>query len=214
MEPQRISGATANRRAGGQVRGTAVEPSQQATPLRADAERNRAKIVAAARAVFSEAGTDVPAGRVARRAGVGLATLYRRFPTREDLVNAAFADQHAECRRMLEHVERHPDPWRALRHALARLCEDQVHDKGFTARVLTDRSGENLERFRDEIGRIDALIGRAHTAGTLRRDVGRAEFCLLVAGNAGVIAAAGPAPRAASRRYVDMVLRSFTAPSR
>lgn len=65
--------------------------------LRADARENRQRIVAAARATFAERGLDVPMSVIARRSGVGAATLYRRFPTKESLVTEAFADQLGHC---------------------------------------------------------------------------------------------------------------------
>lgn len=184
-------------------------------PLRADAELNRAGIVAAARAVFAEAGMDVPTSRIARRAGVAVATLYRRFPTREALVDAAFADQHADCSRLLSLLEHHPEPWPALRAALRRFCADQVRDRGLTARLLAGCFSRDVgdgfaAEFAGEAERFEGLVRRARESGGLRPDVGLRELYLLVAGNAGVIAAAGPAGAAEeSSRYTDLVLRSF-----
>ena len=65
-------------------------PSEASRPLRADAARNRDAILESARQVFAESGTDAALEEIARRADVGIATLYRRFPTREGLVAAAF----------------------------------------------------------------------------------------------------------------------------
>jgi AcrR family transcriptional regulator len=61
--------------------------------LRADAEQNRERIMAAARSVFADQGLDAPVREVAREAGVGVGTLYRRFPTREDLITEVFMDK-------------------------------------------------------------------------------------------------------------------------
>ncbi|WP_282944101.1 TetR/AcrR family transcriptional regulator [Cellulomonas endometrii] len=185
--------------------------------LRADAERNRTAIVSAARAVFAEAGTDVPIRRVARRAGVAPATLYRRFPTREDLVAAAFTEQHAACSRLLAAADNHPDAWAALRAVVRRFCADQVRDRGFTARVvLSACSGDappgTAGMFAAEAERLSGLIRRARDVGAVRADVRLADLELLVAGNAGVIAATPAAfAEAASRRYVELALRSLEA---
>ena len=186
--------------------------------LRYDAERNRAGIVSAARTVFAEAGLDVPTSRIARRAGVAVATLYRRYPTREALVEAAFAEQHAECARFFAYAEKHPDPWLALREAIRRFCADQVHDKGFTAHLLLAAfPGKKAPAgitagFAAEAERLDALLRRARDSGEMRADIGNAELHLLVAGNAGVIASSSATnAAAASHRYVDLILRSFEA---
>lgn len=183
--------------------------------LRADAERNRSAIVSAARAVFAEVGTDAPVRRVARRAGVATATLYRRFPTREDLVAAAFAEQHAECSRLLAAAAAHHDPWSALRAVVRQFCTDQVRDRGFTAHVvLSACSGDaphgTAGEFAAEAGRLEGLVRRSQESGALRADVRLQDLELLVAGNAGVIAVTSTASVAtASRRYVDLALRSL-----
>jgi AcrR family transcriptional regulator len=83
-------------------------------PLRADARRNREKVLAAARAEFSEHGRDAQMDEVARRAGVGVGTVYRHFPTKEALIEALMVDSFqmiaAEARAALE-IE---DPWEAF----------------------------------------------------------------------------------------------------
>lgn len=79
--------------------------------LRADAARNRAAIVEAARAVFAEHGLDAPLDDIARLAGTGNATLYRRFPTRGDLVEAVFAERMAEHLEAVQSSLADPDPW-------------------------------------------------------------------------------------------------------
>ncbi|GAA3872759.1 TetR/AcrR family transcriptional regulator [Streptomyces sedi] len=174
--------------------------------LRADAEGNRGRIVAAARAVFAESGERAPASRVARRAGVGVATLYRRFPTREDLVEAACADQRAECHGVLRRLEAHPDPWEAVRGMVLRMCATQLRDRGVTDRALAE-----VETLAEELGRLDAILARARAAGVVRRSVDRGDLCLLAFGHAGVVAAAGPDPGPASRRYAELALLALRA---
>src|SRR3954454_19562531 len=79
--------------------------------LRADAARNRSALVEAAREVFAEQGLDAPLDEIARRAGTGNATLYRRFPTRTDLLAAVFAERMVEQLHAVEAGLANPDPW-------------------------------------------------------------------------------------------------------
>src|ERR1700712_1315559 len=79
--------------------------------LRVDAERNREKVVEAARAVFAEQGLDASTNEIARRAGVGVATLCRRFPTRDELVAAAFAEKMTAYREAIDQALGDPDSW-------------------------------------------------------------------------------------------------------
>ncbi|MEV0713168.1 helix-turn-helix domain-containing protein [Asanoa sp. NPDC050611] len=168
------------------------------------------RIIAAARDLIAEAGPGVPMARVARRAGVGVATLYRRFPTRDDLVAETYADQHAECAASWRQVVRDSDPARALRDTILRLCATQVVDRGYTAAIL---GGRGLEDERMEYDRaLTVLLDQAKAAGSLRPGIGVGDLRLLLAGNAGVIAAAWPAAATASRRFVEHMLRSFEAP--
>ncbi|WP_232323783.1 TetR/AcrR family transcriptional regulator [Catenuloplanes japonicus] len=179
--------------------------------LRVDAVVNRERILAAAREVFAEAGLGVTMSRVAARAGVGVATLYRRFPSRDDLVAEAFADQYADCAAFHRAALRDSDPGRAFRSVVVQLCGSQVKDRGFTtAYVAALTSGRGLDRERREaewvVGR---LLDRAKAAGAIRADVGRDDFVLLLHGNAGVIAGSGRDAAEASRRFVRHMLRSF-----
>src|SRR5690242_766261 len=115
-----------------------VAPSRIAArpDLRADARRNQERLLVAARAVFAERGIDAPMATVARRAGVGVATLYRRFPNRDALVRAAFAQQMATCTRVFVEALADPDPWRGFRRLVEAVCELQREERGFPAAFL------------------------------------------------------------------------------
>src|SRR5215212_7993468 len=99
--------------------------------LRADAERNRERILAAARDVFAERGLDAPLEAIARRAGVGQATLYRRFATRQDLLVAAFGPKLAAYTEATERALQDPDPWRGFCDYLTVIAGMQRDDRGF-----------------------------------------------------------------------------------
>src|SRR5450759_1492763 len=100
----------------------AVKPGDAARPLRVDAERNRGRIVEAAQAAFAERGLNVPLEDVAARAGVGIATLYRRFPTREDLIAACFERRLAEYARAADEALEAPEAWPGFCAYVARIC--------------------------------------------------------------------------------------------
>jgi AcrR family transcriptional regulator len=100
--------------------------------LRADAARNRAAIVAVARDVFAEHGLEAPLELIAARAGVGIATLYRRFPTREKLVAAALVEKVAEYAEAARQALAVPDPWDGFAGFVERICELQAGDRGLS----------------------------------------------------------------------------------
>ena len=89
--------------------------------LRSDARHNRDRIIAAARAAFAEGGLDVPMREIARRAGVGIATLYRRFPTSRDLVTAVFEDRFATCMNEIDRALKHMRALWSLSYGLAEV---------------------------------------------------------------------------------------------
>lgn len=142
-------------------------------PLRADAARNRARLLAAARAVFAERGLDATMDEVARRAGVGVGTAYRRFRNRDDLIAALFEERLEEFMGCLDDALADRDPWRALSGFLERSMEMQAEDRGFKELLL--RSAEGRERMREFRAHIRPLVRelvqRARDAGELRPDV-------------------------------------------
>src|SRR3954453_13503077 len=105
--------------------------------LRADAARNREAIVEAARAVFAALGLEAPLDDIARRAGTGNATLYRRFPTRGDLVAAVFADRMVEHLEAVEASLAQSDPWRGIQRAHVELYIRQLSDAGLMDSTVT-----------------------------------------------------------------------------
>lgn len=179
--------------------------------LRADAERNRARIVAAGREVFAERGLDVPMEEVARRAGVGVGTLYRRFPTRADLVAAVFEAKMDAYADAVKDALAEPDPWKGFCDYVERVCAMQAADRGFTdVLTMTFPSAKRFEaaRARNYDGFVE-LIDRAKAAGRLRLDFVPEDMVLLLMANAGLIAAAGDAAPGSWRRLVGYLLQAF-----
>lgn len=152
--------------------------TESTSRLRADARRNREQIIAAARKVFLERGIHAPLEEIARRAGVGIATLYRRFPDRHTLVQQVALDNVALVWEELDRATAaHPDAWGALAQLLRRLVKLRV---GVFMPVLApvleeDMRGEGgeLKASRDRLfERMEQLIHAAQQEGQLRQGIG------------------------------------------
>lgn len=177
-------------------------------PLRADAARNRAAIVAAAREVFAEQGLEAPLEEIALRAGVGIATLYRRFPAREQLVAAALLDKVTEYADAAAAARAAADPWAGFVAYVQRICELQAGDRGLSDLLsMALAADEHIEQLRATANaQVAELVERAKSAGKLRADfVGEDLLLLLIAS-----AAVGQVTRAhcpdAWRRFVALAL--------
>ncbi len=142
-------------------------------PLRADAARNRARLLAAARDVFAERGLDATMDEVARRAGVGVGTAYRRFRNRDDLIAALFEERLEEFMGCLDDALADSDPWRGFSGFIERSMEMQAEDRGFKELLLQSAEGrERVRLFRAHIRPlVRELVQRARDAGELRADV-------------------------------------------
>lgn len=140
---------------------------------RADAVDNRQRIVEVARASFARDGLELPLRELARRAGLGAATLHRHFPTREDIVHAALAEQVAACRAELEEARSDPDPWRGLCSTVRLFTVHQLHDRGLNQALLgTHPAGAAFASERRTQARgLSELVARAGRAGALRPGV-------------------------------------------
>ncbi|MBZ6106958.1 TetR/AcrR family transcriptional regulator [Streptomyces olivaceus] len=181
--------------------------------LRADARRNRERVLEAAREVFAAHGTDAPMSAVARRAGVGVATLYRRFPTRTELLTAAFDDQLAECAVFFETALADPDPGHGLYTLLEKVCTTLVTDRGFDTVLMTGFPGAldyDRERAWAEEG-LARLIRRARDAGQLREDFAPSDIPLLLLAVTGLASQPPDTALPAARRLLTYLFQSFQA---
>ena len=189
-----------------------MAPNPQPTrPLRVDAERNRGRILEAAEAAFAERGLDVALEDVAEHAGVGIATLYRRFPSRDDLIVACFERRLAEYALAAEEALTAPDGWTGFCAYVERICAMQAADRGVKD-VLTRTfpNAKALEAHRTRGYELPVrLIQRAQAEGSLRPDVVPEDLVLMLMANAGVVQGAGVAAPDAWRRYVRLMLDGF-----
>jgi AcrR family transcriptional regulator len=185
-------------------------PSEHPTPLRRDAERNRRSLLEAARGVFGERGCDAPFEEIARRAGVGIGTLYRRFPTREALIDALFEEKAQEYVRASQDALAAEDAWEGFAGFIERICEMQAEDRGF-ADVLraTFPSGSApgvAAALADARRNSERLVVRARRQGKLRRDFAPQDFIWILIANGAYLEATRQIAPDAWRRYVALVL--------
>ena len=141
--------------------------------MRADAERNRVKLLAAAHRVFAERGLDAGVDEIAREACVGMGTLYRRFPTKESLIEAVIEDRFATLRHELEDASSLEDPWAAFAACATRLAGRIAEDRGFFQVVSESVArSEHARAQRDAMLAVLApVVERAQRAGIVREDV-------------------------------------------
>jgi AcrR family transcriptional regulator len=176
-------------------------------PLRADARRNRDKILAAAVRVFAEEGLDAHLERVAKEAGVGSATLYRNFPTREALIEAVYRNEVAQLCDAVPDLLATKPPYEALR-AWTRLFLDYVTAKlGLVdaLRAIAASGSNPYGHSRDMIqAAITALMDACAAAGTIRTDISPSDMGAALAGIA--LTSAKPEQREQAERLLDLTL--------
>lgn len=180
----------------------------RSAPVRSDARRNRERILRAARDAFATRGVDVPLTTIARQAGVGIATLYRHFPTRDDLVSEVFATELQRCGALLEAALSDADPGRGLRVFIERLCAMQRSTPGFTGAFLA-RPPDALVAAKRRGGTRDLaeLVRHARDARRVRADLDENDvIVLLLAHNA---LCELDLPRGSSARFLAHMLQSF-----
>jgi AcrR family transcriptional regulator len=182
-------------------------------PLRADAERNRDRILDAAAQLFAERGLSVPLEDIARSAGVGVATLYRRFPTRADLAAATFERNISSYVEAVDEALANPRPWDGFRALVFALCELQARDAGLRDLVTTafPASSEIERRVRETVEKVKVLIARAQADGDLRGEVVVADLVMMTVANAGILAATGNNAPDAWRRFAALTVDAFRA---
>jgi AcrR family transcriptional regulator len=142
-------------------------------PLRRDAERNRQRIIDAARIVFAQRGLRGSHDDIAREAGVGVGTVYRRFPNKYQLIDALFEEAMEEIVELAEQGLAIDDPWDGLVHFMVRGQALQCADRGLRELLLGNDAGiQRVATIRDRLAPlIEQLLNRAQTAGVVRADV-------------------------------------------
>jgi AcrR family transcriptional regulator len=177
-------------------------------PMRADARRNYEKLVAAALDVFTDQGASASLEAVAERAGVGIGTLYRHFPTRQALLEAVYADEVEAMARAADDLADRP-PWDAVTEWLQQYVGFAATKRALMDMMLdADPTSDVLATCRTALARAgDELIGRAQAAGVVRPDV---EF-LDIARMVGQIGVAPSADQEQKERMLAIVLDGLRA---
>jgi AcrR family transcriptional regulator len=180
-------------------------------PLRRDAERNRQRILQAASLVLADRGLDATLDDVARAAGVGVGTVYRRFPSKEALAEALFDEQLTALVALGERALAEPDPWTALTGYLEGAADLLTADRGLRQVFMFTTFGrDQASRARDQLAPIaTSLIERAQAAGAVRADLRPTDIPLAVLMLAAAADYARPVRPATWRRYLALFLDSL-----
>lgn len=179
-----------------------------ARPLRRDAERNRVRILASAKVLIAEHGVDVSLDDIARHAGVGVGTVYRRFPDREALIDELFEDKISEIEEVAAASLAMDDAWEGLVSFLERSQEKHAADRGLKQALLVpNRGADRLAAARARIEpKISELVDRAKESGDLRPDFAVEDFPMIVE----MISAVGEATHDLApglwRRYLRIII--------
>jgi AcrR family transcriptional regulator len=182
-------------------------------PLRADAARNRERVLEAARAVFAERGVEATLDDVARRAGVGVGTVYRRFADKDELLDALFHERIDELVAIAEDAAALDDPWGGLVRFMEQGLDMHAVDRGLREVVFDGRrGGERLAAARARIAPlIVRLVARAQAAGQLRADAAVTDVPMVQLMLFGLVDATGEASPDLWRRYLAIVLDGLRA---
>jgi AcrR family transcriptional regulator len=171
----------------------------QGRRLRADAERNRAALAAAAREVFAEQGLTAPLEHIAKRAGVGIATLYRNYPTRAALLDAVLADTITAHREIVQRALATEDPWTGLTGYLTETCE--------LASTADRSAGQTMAIAGIKVyPQLAELVSRGQAALQLRADLAPTDLLCLMVGIGRIIEVTEPFDAGAWRRQLALVL--------
>ncbi|MEV7196082.1 helix-turn-helix domain-containing protein [Streptomyces sp. NPDC093510] len=181
--------------------------------MRSDARDNRIRVLDAARAVFGEKGLSAPVREVARHAGVGPATLYRHFPTKQALIVETFAEQRRECHAAVRDALADSDAWHGFQRLVEQICELHAHSRGFADAFMTafpeamDFTADREQTLRA----VGELARRAQQTGRLRPGFVVDDLILMLTAHRGLQDAPRAARLTASRRFAAYMIEAFRA---
>ena len=186
-----------------------ASPTADTKPMRADAVRNRARVIAAARDCMAKRGLDVQMDEIAKKAGVGVGTVYRHFPTKDDLIDALAGDRFVRLAELADEALEQPDPWEAFVGFMRASAMIQVEDKALS-QVLVSRP-ETMRRAAesvDMLDRVSRVIGRAQEAGAVRKDARPEDVPMVMCALGGAM----NHPMSDPHRYISLCIDGLRAP--
>lgn len=188
--------------------GTVSVSQKTHRPLRRDAERNRQRVIEAARELFASRGLEANLNDVAHHAGLGVGTVYRRFPTKQELIEAVFEDGVNRLTEFADSALRHDDSWEGFVWFLEQMCEATATDRGAREIVFSRTySGVRVDAARDRLApKVANLVKRAQKDGYLRPELSQTDIPIfgLLAGT--VSEFAGHVDAQLWRRYVAILI--------
>jgi AcrR family transcriptional regulator len=181
--------------------------------LRQDAQRNRERILEAARETFKEQGLDASLEEIARRARVGIATLYRRFPTRDALIEEVFVDGIRSFEQLAEEALQIDDAWTAFSTFIEQMCERQAENWGLKDLMCMRFPDSKLMEEKRKRARttVERLLSRAQAEGAVRADVTPEDMEVVFWSNGRVVEATRDVAPNAWRRNLALMLDAFRA---
>ncbi|MBP2339443.1 AcrR family transcriptional regulator [Saccharothrix coeruleofusca] len=182
-------------------------------PRRSDARDNRERILAVARLAVATDGPDVPIREIARRARIGVATVYRHFPDKDALLAEAFAAQPVLCSAVVEEGLAQPDAWLGFRLVLEELVRAHASGRDFIRALvprLPPEAGFAADHART-LRMLAELVRRARRTGELRADFVLEDLILALMANRGMRAGSPDDRQAAARRLAALMIQSFRA---
>ncbi len=182
-------------------------------PLRRDAERNRQRILDAARELFAEQGLGVTLNDIAHHAGVGVGTVYRRFPDKAQLIEELFEQRLEDLVALASHALDEPDAWHGLKTFLRRALELQANDRGVKDLITASTDGlDRVAKIRSRLLPIGLeLVSRAREAGQIRTDVAAQDLPVIQLMLSTLIDASRDVSPDLWRRYLGIITRGLSA---
>ena len=187
-------------------------PTVPPRPRRADAQRNHERVLRAAGEVLSERGLEVGVDEVAARAGVGKATVYRSFPTKELLVAAVACERLRWLEGLTVEAARSDNPWAAFGELLRTMAEAKAGNRIFAAIMSSVSELPDVGHARaDSTAAMERLMRRAKVQGAMRADATPRDVHVLFAGVARMLAEEGETDPAVWRRHADLIVAAVRA---
>jgi AcrR family transcriptional regulator len=181
--------------------------TEASRPLRKDAARNRALLVAAAREVFADRGLEASMDDVAHRAGLGVGTAYRHFANKYDLALAILAEAIERVHQLVRDAAANPDPWAGLVSFVEGTAEMQSSDRGLREVLMGVHDAEQMDQVHNRLsGPLRELVDRAKAVGAVRADVESTDIGIVVTMLCTVADVTGDASPELWRRYLPMML--------